>query len=809
MRGLSIEITMAVVGTAMTGLRNRTRLLLGRFVYAAVLMALCAVLGIGGLGSASNAVKEIRISGNMRIQKEAILKNIQTRIGDLYSRTKIRSDLKAIYNMGFFKDIQIDVEDTSSGKIVTYQLTEKEYLERLEIDGNESVSESDIKDKVKLEFPMLYDEKVIQDAVEKIRKLYHEKGFYLASLSYSVAKKDNASILKVEVREGNKVTVKRINIIGNHQFSVDEIKDIMITREEGPFSFMTSSGRFDEELFLDADIRRIQYLYLQNGYADIKIQTPKGYLTPDRKYIFISIVLEEGPQYRVGSIDVKGDMDYIPDRARFIREEVKLKEGEIWDIRKQQDDIQEIQDLYGEHGYAYANCTPDIKKNEADRLLHVTYVIGKGERVHFGFVDILGNFDTRDRVIRRELEFTEGELFNIKKFRESKRNLERLGYFEEVKFIQKDRIEEKKIDVTIEVKEKSTGSIQLGATFSSFDSYGGFAQLQKVNLFGLGYDISLSAQISLKSQLFAFMFRNPRVYDSELSMTLNAFNREYTNPDGTSITERGGSVAFSYPILKSYYLGWSYGLQDVSLDYQRIIREKFPDSTGLKSEVGLSLTRDTLDVRPPFLPSTGSSHGIYTDYATRYIGSDLSYWRLGYTGKQYYTLFPEKYPVIGGSVVGFSLRLGYVQGVDGQRTPFGERYFPGGLFSIRGHYPRSLGPELDSAYPLSGKTEDEMDPALTGNRKLKVGGNKQAIFNIEYLFMIFREANIRGVFFFDAGNAFIEGEWLEAAKIRYSAGFGIRWFSPIGPLRFEWGFPLDKKKGEDQITFDFSIGSPF
>ncbi|MBN8555658.1 MAG: outer membrane protein assembly factor BamA [Deltaproteobacteria bacterium] len=756
----------------------------------------------------SQNITRIEIQGNERLSHDAILQYVNSKPGQAIDRLRIRDDLKNLYNSGLFKDIQIDVAEDGAGSKLIIKLQEKDYIQEIRFVGNKDISKEDLEKAITLKPPFLWDDALVKSSLEKIRKLYRDKGFYLVTLRTEVLTESKKKILKFEIDEGSKVEVKKIYFQGNSVFSDEVLKEAMITKEGGFWSFLSGSGRFDEDLLAQVDARRIQLYYWKNGYAFAKVDAPSITFTPDRREVFVSYHIEEGEKYNVGEIKFSGDLDFIPDPEKLKRE-IASKKGAVWNYLKIQDDIQQIQDIYGDRGYAYTNVSPDWKISESDpRVLDIEFRIDKGSIVYFGTIEMQGNLETLDRVIRRELEFKEGELFNVTRFRNSKENLERLGYFTTVKFIQKDILAENRMDVIIEVEEKQTGTLTLGASFSSFDRFGLQGAVSKVNLFGRGYDISVNGIFSGKRQTFQATFVNPRVNDTKVSLTLNAFNNEYQSIDETTIKERGGSVTVGYPIQKNWSVAGTYSIQNVDLNIENEIRSIFPHSTGLQSSLGFSISRDTLNTREMFLPSRGMLNTLSTTMASKAFGSDMSYWKVSLVNKKYIQVFDEDSLIFPASVLSFGLRMDYVQGIEGRSTPFNERFIPGGIYTIRGHLFRSLGPYIYVPVPITGRSGDSSELGVTESKKIRVGGNKQIIANVEYLFDIFKEAKIKGVLFFDAGNTFPERE-LKLSDIRLSTGFGFRWFSPLGPLRFEWGIPLDRRKDEDSILFDFSIGAPF
>lgn len=764
--------------------------------------------GVLATGLWAQNIRSIEVRGNQRLGDAAVIQYLGQRIGDPLVRTRVRDDLKTLYNTGLFQDVRIDVEDVGGGYKLIIAVKEKEYIQRVQFEGNDEVDEEDLTKSLDFKLPFLWDEALVKQSVERLRKLYRDKGFYLVTIRTEIIEEGRVKVLRFQIDEGSLVTVQRIYFQGNEFLSNEDLKGAMVTKEGAFWKSFSKLGVFDQDLVTQIDTRRVQLEYLRRGFAFARVDNPSITFTPDRRGVILGFHIVEGERYRVGNITFSGDLDFIenPDE---LREELETESGKWWNILRIQKDLQKIQDIYGNEGYAYANVSPNWVPNADDpKALDIDFRIDKGSIVYFGSIDIAGNIETLDRVIRRELEIAEGELFNITRYRDSQKNLERLGFFEEVKFIQKDNLQSQTMDIQIEVKEKQTGSLQLGASFSSFDKFGVQGSVSKVNLFGRGYDASLSALFSARRQMFNAYFRNPRVNDSLYSLTLQAFNTEIQSVDETRITERGGSVGVGYPLSKIWRVSATYGLKDISINIKDTIQKYFPESVGLDSSFAFSISRDTLNTREIFLPSEGSSNTLTSTIASQYMGSDLSYWKLEYIGKKYFQIFDDEVPVLGGSVLSFGLRGDYIRGIEGRSTPYNERFVPGGIYSIRGHLFRSLSRFVYVPFSITGRRDDDSELGGTATEKLRLGGNKQIILNVEYLFDIFKEARIKGVLFYDMGNAFEEQNY-KLWNLRRSVGFGFRWFSPLGPLRFEWGIPLDRKEDEESILFDFSIGSPF
>jgi outer membrane protein insertion porin family len=449
----------------------------------------------------AQTIQKIVVEGNERLSNEAVLQYLSSKKGQEINRIQMRDDLKSLYNTGLFKDLRIDVEEIDGGVKVIVVVEEKDYIQKVRFKGNDEVGKGDLEKALDTKLPFLWDESLIKTSVDKIRKLYREKGFYLVNVRTEIETEDRTKILVFEIDEGQKVAIKKIYFQGNSVFSDGALKNVMISKEGGFWGFLSGSGRFDEDILSQVDSRRIQLHYWKYGYAFAKVDAPSITFTPDRKAVIISFHIEEGEQYHVGNLTFSGDLDFVPNPEEHAKK-LKSQKGQNWNYLHVQEDITRLQDRYGNEGYAYTNVSPSWEINQDDpNALDIDYRIDKGSIVYFGNIEVHGNYETLDRIIRRELDFTEGELFNITKYRKSQRKLQRLGYFADVKFIQNDILAEQRMDIVIEVEEQRTGSLQLGASFSSFDSFGVQGAVSKINLFGRGYDINLSLLMSSKRQL--------------------------------------------------------------------------------------------------------------------------------------------------------------------------------------------------------------------------------------------------------------------------------------------------------------------
>lgn len=780
-------------------------------------------------------IAEISIRGNRLIEDDAILYQIPIKPGDVFSPEKIKNSIQAIYEMGFFSDIQVDSSDDPRGKKITFIVQENPEIAEIRLTGNKEVNTDDLRKEIDLAPHTILDYTKAKENALKLKRFYRGKGYYNALVDYSVEPVGEDRVaLTFSVVEHHPMKIKEISFKGNEHLSTKNLKKVMETREKGLFSFFTDSGLFKDEA-LQQDLDRIRALYYDHGYMDVKVADPE--VTHDDEWIYITVPVEEGPQYKVSFVNLAGDLIESEEKLRGL---IKLAPGQIFSRTTIRDDITALTDVYGDRGYAFADVTPLTNINADDRTIGVTYDIAPGKKVFFEDITITGNTRTRDKVVRRELRFKEEELYSNNKLQKSRERLNNLGYFEEVNINTAQGSTPEKIDVQVQVKEKPTGMISVGAGYSSVDNLIGMFQVSQDNFLGKGLRAQLMAQLGSNNR-FRLGITNPYLFDKEISAGFNIFkvDLEYEDFDSSS-TGFDTSLAVRPFGWEDWSLGFKYELSEVdisNIDVEPVIpinpcdpndpncQEPVEDltpsdidtwvsdadleiweseGTTSVSSMTTSLSRNTIDNR--FYPMRGSLNSLSVQLAGGPFFGPSKFYKLILDSKWF---FPFKWETA------FMARgaLGYTKGFAGSDVPVFERFFLGGLDSLRGFDYRSVGPKGD----VSTITETAVDPVtgevyertitLTGDAV--TGGNKMILFNFEYLFPLVKAAKIRGLVFFDIGNAYGEDESYDLGNLRESVGWGIRWNSPFGPLRVEWGYVLDPEEDEESSQFEFSVGTAF
>jgi len=723
---------------------------------------------------------KIEIIGNDRIDKAYIMNQIKTKENEPYDLEKLREDLKNIFKTGFFSDVQIDVKDTDKGKVVTFVVIERQTIEAIYITGNEKIKTNDIKEKLKIKTNTVLNTEKIKETVEEIKKLYASKGYYGAKVTYEILEEKEYNVsVKFLIEEPQKAYIRKIVIKGNKNIKAKEIKKAMRTAEKGIFSWFTGSGILDEET-LNEDRKNIEALYHDKGYVRVKIGTPDIEISKDGKNITITLTIDEGNLYIINNIDFTGDVEFKKDELYGM---LKSKKGNIFRSSLYQQDILTLTDLYQDKGYAFCEITPLTSIDDENQKINIDFEIKKNQEVFINRINIIGNTKTIDKVIRRELTFAEGDRFSSTHIKKSKRNLKNTTYFKDtdLKIMKTDEPDKINIDLTVE--ERPTGTLSIGVGYSTSEKVIVTGNISQENFFGTGRKVYLMAGLGSITQEFKLTYVEPKIFDIDLDASTNIFNYKRIM-DSYDYKKTGGGFGFSRNIMEDVKAGFSYryertqvtNIEDTASNY---VKEQA--GTKLTSAPTISITKNTIDdIMNPY-------KGVYAvallEIAGGPFGGDNYFIKTIATYSRYIpTGFWDSTCFIKGSA-------GTIRTYGGRKLPIYEKFFVGGLDSVRGFKFGKAGP-LDS--------EDE-----------PIGAKNQLFFNFEWIFPIYKPAGLKGVVFYDAGAGFDDSEGFMLKGIRSGAGFGIRWFSPLGPIRIELGFNLFPKKGESKNVFDFTIGTQY
>ncbi len=733
-------------------------------------------------------VGKITVEGNQRIQTEVIRENIKQPVGSPLSELTVNDDILRLFKLGYFDSVIVYEEPYGKGINLIYSVVERPLIKSIEFKGNSEISNDKLKEALTFKPRSFFDKAAISASIDKIVDMYKAKGYYNVQVTYEVMPVSAMEVnVEIHVHEGQVVRISAINFIGNHAFSSKVLHSKMESSTPDLLSFITGSGKFNEAE-LDRDITRLTMFYMDSGYINIKIEQPHIFLNPDGKTIDIVINLEEGNRYRISSIDIQGDLLFPKDK---LMEKVHTKTGEWFNRSKLMDDIFRLTDMYTNNGYAFANINPETAINDKDKTVAVVFQINKGLLTYINRITIIGNTKTRDKVIRRQMRVWEGELYKENMIKESKDLIKATGFFDNVDISTSKGTAEgntEKMDLDVKVKEGHGGMAMLGGGYSSYQQFFVTAQIQLQNLAGLGTQLSLMAQVGGITKQYSISYFDPYFLDTRWSMSTSLYNMSNIYP-GYTTNDTGGTFQLGYWLIDRLRIYANYGYDDayfssISNAYSYLLQN------GSTSAVTFGFVQDTRD--NPLYTTRGSLLSGSAEYAGGPFGGTFTFLKFDASASRYFPLPFDSVFMING-------RIGYGFVPGNGILPFTSRYFLGGINSLRGYNYRTVGPEMPALLTNT-------DP-LAPTTQLMYGGNKMIATTMEYVFPLIKEAKIDGVLFFDTGNAYAENQQYLAAPLQMGYGFGIRWFTPIAPFRFEWGFPLNPRPTDQPNVFEFSIGT--
>ena len=748
-----------------------------RTVSTSIFVTLFVVLFFGAVSShAGPVVTDIRIEGNQRIDASSITKDLSVAVGDPFSDFLVTDSLRSLYRLGVFSRVSIEEEPTENGVALVIRVTEFPMVRRIDFAGRKSIDEIELKKVLKVKAFSFADPAKLPAEIKALEGVYSAAGYHGTSITSDLQETEKGVVITYSVKESGKSLIQEVDIVGNRHIEDHRIKKVMLTREIGPLSFISASGGYDAVAAAD-DLQRIRFLYMEDGFLDIEVREPEISVHPDGKGTLVSLRVVEGPRYTLGSVRYTGDWKGLPEH---VRREPNVKAGDTFVRSKVMSDLRMYEDSYRDQGYAWCRIEPLFERDQEKGEVVLNLVLNKGPLVHIRWIHISGNNKTRDYVIRREMRVLEGDLFNQKKLDDSNRFIRRMGFFSAVD-IRPVKVEGDVADIHVRVEEGAAGTLSAGASFSSASGVVGTLQLSLGNFSGRGQKLNLNLEAGGESSTYSLSFSEPRLFSGVFSFGVDLFDKtnEYSEYTQDSL---GGSLRLGYRLsdsssLSTRYRYVTYDVYDIDLDASNIIKEQEGVST--TSSIRFGYNYDTRDL--PIDPREGVNLRVSTELAGGALGGSNDFVRYQAEGS-YFT------PLTGDLIGLAHLELGVVSPFGGDEVPVTERYFMGGLYTLRGFEYRMVGPLVDG------------EP---------VGGTRSLLMNLEATYPLIRDANIKGVLFLDGGNVWAEDEKVDVGDLRYGAGFGFRWAAPIGLLRLEWGFNLDPKPDEEQPGWEFSIGTMF
>jgi len=731
-------------------------------------------------------ISEVTISGNKRVETELIDLNIKTKPGDIYNIEKLRADLKNVYSLGYFENVYLETEKEDGKVHVFFVLDEKPVIVDLRLSGNDKVKEKDLIPVLTIKEGEIIDLKKVDTSLDGLRNLYSQKGFVGTKIDYEIEPEGDGTVtLTYNIVEGKTAYIKKVTFVGNEHIPAKEFKGRIYSRTKTRLSFITKKGLYNIEE-IERDRNRIRGVYLDNGYLDSKVSSPEIQYLEDKKGYGITFKIEEGPQYSIETVSFEGDFVEQPEALENI---LQLKPGDTFSSSKLSGDIERLTTFFGNQGFAFANVAPFFALNKEELLVQINYKIERGNEVYVRFIDIAGNIHTRDQVIRREIYQQEQSLYNASDIDAIKPRVTRLGFFDNDVQVNQDRVEgtDDLLDVLVKVKEKPTGFFSVAGGFSSVETFIFAGQVQESNLFGYGKRLTLDAQIGGVTQTISLNYSDPNFRGSDYTFDMVAFfnDREFRDFDRKAW---GATVGFGKRLYRDLGARVAYRFENLDIsNVDRDARLIITEGDRRISSFAFSLIWDT---RNNLLdPTSGTITRSTIEYAGPF-GGDTDFIKYTLSSRYWHPLFFGTFVTVRGLYGIIDLKN------TGDDLVVGERFFLGGPNSLRGFAFRRVGPRVP--------TED-------GDFVI-IGGVQQLLISVDYVFPILPNAGLRGVVFYDVGNSFNDGEKLtfNPSDLRNDVGAGVRWLSPLGPLRLEVGIPIgERMPDEDSFEVQFTIGSLF
>ncbi|MDR2338229.1 MAG: outer membrane protein assembly factor BamA [Deltaproteobacteria bacterium] len=742
----------------------------------------------------SPLISKIEIEGNKIIDTAAIRTKISSLPGSSFDELKITNDLKELYRTGYFAEVEAQKKQEPSleaagrvENILLFVVKERSTIRNVFVEGNKAVDNDSFKDKMGGSIRRFFDERKIKVGLAEVLKSYQEKGYRQAKIEYQTELIDDSQVdLTFVVDEGSETLIREVVFEGNSTIANSELANkIETTRYKWWSSWLFGTGVVQKDL-LARDVSALHEFYLTQGHVNVRVTEPEIVELEDGLKVVFKI--DEGPIFKINSVSAAGTLFEESEEKTLAG--IELKAGDIFNVELMRKDVFKIHDKFADIGYAFANVAPDPRINQATETIDLHYIVDKGNENYINRINISGHQKTRDNVIRRNIRIQEGELYSSSKIERSRELIERTGYFDEVILNTEPSIYEDQVDLDFDVKEGRTGSFNIGAGFSTLDGLILMAKLSENNILGTGNALELDLNTGTEYKTYSLGLSNPRIDDTQWSGGINAFmtDREY---DDFYRKQTGGSVSVGYPLwfLDEKYLddirfNLTYELSQIDIYHindsaASLVREQGGKS--VSSSITPTLIRNTIN--NPLDPTSGSKQTVSFEVAG--LGGDQKFWLFGASNTLYLPLVDSKKLVFSNRM---RLDYGDVYNTDG-KFPMFRRFFPGGINTVRGYKAREMGPK------------DE--------RGREYGGNKQFISNYELIFPIFSEIGLKGVIFYDIGQAFDDEQSIRFSKLKLAWGWGFRWRTPMAPIRLEFGYPINPEKNDHKgMIVNFSFGMP-
>jgi outer membrane protein insertion porin family len=728
-------------------------------------------------------IKHIRIEGAQRIEPATIQSYIDIQSGDSFDQDKLDHALKNLYATGLFADVSLYQE----GQDLVIVVVENPIINQVAFEGNSKVKEEDLKNETQLKPRNVLTRTKVQADVERLQEVYRVGGYFSADVQAKIIKLDQNRVnLIYEIHEGTPTYISRVSFVGNRHYDESQLQKVIRSREERWWRFWSSDDKYDPDR-LAYDRELLRNFYLDHGYADFRVENAVAELSPDHKNFYVTFVLDEGERYKVGTVDVKS---FIPEvDAKLYAKNVTFKKGDWYNASELEKSNNALTDALGNKAHPFIDVRPDVQRNHDKRTIDVAFNINEGKKVFVENINISGNVRTLDEVIRREITMSEGDAFNQTRMKKSEQRLKDLGFFDTATIKATPGSAPDKTNLDVQVAEKSTGELSLGAGFSTSDGPLGDFSIKEKNFLGKGQEFDLSTTIAKKRTAFDFSFTEPYFLKRDLSAGIDLFHSttDYQSESHYDYKRTGGGFHFGYPLSDKWRQNVSYAYSDNTISNvptTASIYIKAQAGRRTSSTVAQRLTYDTTDSHQD--PTEGMLTRI--DLEGTGLGGESHYGKVR-VGTTYY------YPIIDKWVFSAIGEGGYMHGWDGETVHINERFYIGGA-NLRGFMDSGIGPRDSS-------TRD----ALGGDIFYRGSGQ------VEFPSGLPEDLGVRLHVFSDAGSLWKVDDTgptvVDDNVLRVSAGGGISWRSPMGPVQADLAWPLKKAPLDRTEVFRFNFGTRF
>lgn len=735
-------------------------------------------------------IKEIRVDGLQRIEVGTVFNYLTVKVGDTLNEQRAAEAVRALFKTGFFSDVSL----VSQGNVLVVKVVERPSISKVNITGNKDVKTEDLTKSLKrigLSAGRVFDRSLLEQVKRELERQYFARGKYGVKITSEVKPLERNQVeINLKIDEGQMAKIRRISVVGNHAYSE---KTLLGSFQLGPptmFSVFTDNDQYSKQK-LAADLETLRSYYLDRGYINFSIDSTQVEITPDKQDVYITVNISEGDQYTVSDVKLAGDLK-VPERE--LAALISIKPGEIFSRKQVTDSNTRISDRLGKEGYAFANINPTPDLNRANRTVKLTFFVDPGKRVYVRRVNFSGNTRTRDEVMRREVRQLESAWISTANVNRSRERLQRLGYFDEVN-VETPAVpgRDDQVDVNFGVKERSSfGSLSAGVGYSQVEGVLLNASINLENFLGTGKQASININNSVFNTIYSISYTDPYYTLDGIS---RSFRLYYRTTDAGALLyvgsytsdAMGGSVNYGIPFSEYNTFNVSMGFEGIQVktnaytppNYLAFINANGSVFSAIK--LGMGWSHDTRN--KAFFPDSGLLESLSVDIAAP--GSDVNYYKVS-NQTTWYHGFWKIFTLSLGGQVSYGGSYGSTQGF-----PFFEYYYAGGIHSVRGYQPNSLGPKVNGiaiggAFSTTGSAEVFFTPPfMEENSSFRMGT------------------------FFDIGNVYEDIQSFDAAELRYAVGVSAVWLSPIGPLTFSLGKALNAQPTDNTEIFQFSLGALF